>query len=107
MMEKLPSFEIIVTHEEWLDGEHIVHKLSYDTTTISQKLHPEFDVLDYYAVKGNATNASIPVPNPIEFYTDMAARLTGVSKQKLAEHFSDIKVNFKNSGTEAWYKFLN
>jgi hypothetical protein len=104
MENKLPSFEIVITDEKWLDGEHIVYKLSYDTMTICNKLHPASAVLDFYADK-KVTHDSIYILKPDKFYSDVAIRLSGVNKKKLIQKFDRIKVTFKKNGTAEEYEF--
>lgn len=103
MVNKLPSFEIIVTDEQWLESNYIVYKLSYDTMNICNNLHPTSTASSLYADR-KLKDDSVQVIKANEFYINMAIRLSGVQRKKLVEKFGDVKINFKMISADEKYE---
>lgn len=104
-MENKSAFEIVITDEQWLDGERIVHKPGYDTMNICRLLHPTFDVLDYVDIRKTTDYDPVGIQHPEKYYTDIALRLCGVSKEKLRENFSNISIHYQLPGVDKKYEF--
>ncbi|MEP7171834.1 MAG: hypothetical protein ABI855_20840 [Bacteroidota bacterium] len=103
MENKLSSFEIVVSDKEWIDGDHIVYKLSYDNMNICNNLRLVSAVSSLYSDK-KGKNDSSHVLKTNEFYIGMAIRLSGVHRNKLVEKFGDIKINFKMISEDEKYE---
>lgn len=104
MTTALPSFQIEITEELSGAGKTIIHKLNMNTARICKEVNAKQEAPEA-AMAEEEVIALIGEQFPKPFYTKIATQLSALDREKLLEHFADLRICFRATKSQKNYHF--